>query len=212
MLFLDKITYHQSGRPIFYVDNNYPCLGAGVLFYTNMNDKIYFLMQQEDGNQKYTFCDLGGKTDIADSNIIETAVREVMEETNGVLFSKLIKDKFHSFFGLKPVFKDYMINFYKLFQECQPKYIYSNKSKYLILLVELKSDYLNCSILPKCNEVITPLRQEFGDIEIKTTLSRNIVWMELYHFGHLLKDKKMHIRLKDTHMYNAIDSLKKLIK
>jgi hypothetical protein len=67
-------------------------------------------------------------------------------------------------------------------------------------------------MLPKDNEVITPLRQEFGDVEINTTLSRNIVWMELYHFGCLLKDKKMHIRLKDTHMYNAIDKLKKLIK
>lgn len=209
MLFLDKITYHQSGRPIFYVDNSYPCLGSGVLFYIKHNGKIHFLMQKEDNNQKYSFCDLGGKTDISDSNIIETAVREVMEETNGVLFSKLFKTKYHKEFGLNPTFKDYMINFYRLFQDYQPKFIYSNKSKYLIMMVELNSEYIKHIMLPT-NEEVTILRQGFGDMELKNTLSRQIVWMELKHFGKLLKDKKMHIRLKDTQMYHTIDTLKHL--
>jgi hypothetical protein len=212
MLFLDKITYHQSGRPIFYIDDSSPCLGSGVLFYINHRNKIYFLMQKEDDNHKYSFCDLGGKTDILDSNIIETAVREVMEETNGILFSKLLKTKYQNDFGLRPIFKDYMINFYKMFQDYQPEFVYSNKSKYLIIMMEIKIDYIDSKLLPKNCEVITTLRQEFGDMEVKNTLSRQIVWMELYHFSRLLKDKKMHIRLKDTQMYHEIDKLKKKLQ
>jgi len=208
MLFLDKITYHQSGRPIFYVDNSNPCLGSGVLFYIKHNEKIYFLMQKEEGNQKYSFCDLGGKTDVSDSNIIETAIREVMEETNGVLFSKLFKLKYESQFGQKPIFKDYMVNFYKMFQDYQPNFIYSNKSKYLIILMEIKKDYINVKLLPKYNDQITSLRQEFGDVEVNNTLQRQIVWMELNCFSRMLKDKQMHIRLKDTHMYHEINKLK----
>ena len=166
-------------------------------------------MQKEDNNQKYSFCDLGGKTDISDSNIIETAVREVMEETNGVLFSKLFKTKYHKEFGLKPIFKDYMINFYRLFQDYQPKFIYSGKSKYLIMMVELNSEYIKHMMMPTTQDV-TILHQGFGDTELKNTLSRQIVWMELKYFGKLLKDKKMHIRLKDTQMYHTIDALKQI--
>ena len=169
-------------------------------------------MQKEDDNHKYSFCDLGGKTDILDSNIIETAVREVMEETNGILFSKLLKTKYQNDFGLRPIFKDYMINFYKMFQDYQPEFVYSNKSKYLIIMMEIKIDYIDSKLLPKNCEVITTLRQEFGDMEVKNTLSRQIVWMELYHFSRLLKDKKMHIRLKDTQMYHEIDKLKKKLQ
>ena len=210
MLFLDKITYHQSGRPVFYIDNSYPCLGSGVLFYVKHNNKTYFLMQQEDNNQKYSFCDLGGKTDTTDSNIIETAVREVMEETNGVLFSKLFKKKYHKEFGLNPVFKDYMINFYRLFQDFEPKFIYSNKSKYLIIIVELNAEYINTTMLPNYTKSLTILQEGFGDMELKTSLSRKIIWMELKHFESLLKNKKMHIRLKDTQMYHTVDTLKKI--
>lgn len=169
-------------------------------------------MQKEDSNQKYSFCDLGGKTDINDNNIIETAIREVMEETNGVLFNKLIKIKYHKEFGIKPIFKDHVVNFYRLFQDYQPNFIYSNKSKYLIMMLELTSNYINHSMLPKINENITILDQGFGNMELKNTLSRQIIWMELNHFNTLLKDKKMHIRLKDTQMYIAIDKLKSQIK
>lgn len=211
MLFLDKITYHQSGRPIFYVDNSYPCLGSGVLFYINHNNRIYFLMQKEQGNQKYSFCDLGGKTDIKDNNIIETAVREVMEETNGALFNNLFKKEYQKDFNLNPILEDYMVNFYKLFQDFEPKFIYSGKSKYLIMLIELNSDYINNNMLPKFNEQVTTLRHGFGDMELKNTLSRQIVWVELHYFSRLLKDKKMHIRLKDTKMYHTIDRLKNSI-
>lgn len=212
MLFLDKITYHQSGRPIFYVDDSYPCLGAGVLLYINHNNRIYFLMQKEDNNQKYCFCDLGGKTDTSDNNIIETAVREVMEETNGVLFSKLFKKQYQKMFDIRPSFDDYMANFYKLFQNIEPKFIYSGKSKYLIMMIKLDSEYISPIMLPKYNEQITTLRQGFGDAEEGNTLSRQIVWMELFHFSRLLKDKKMHIRLKDTQIYHMIDMLKKSLK
>lgn len=212
MLFLDKITYHQSGRPIFYIDDSYPCLGSGVLLYINYNNRIYFLMQKEDGNQKYKFCDLGGKTDVLDNNIIETAIREVMEETNGVLFSKLFKKQHLKNFEVKPSFKDYMHNFYKLFQDFEPKFIYSGKSKYLIMMVEINSEYITPTMLPKYNEHITIMSQGFGDMEEGNTLPRQIVWMELYQFSRLLKDKKMHIRLKDTQIYNAIDTLKKTLK
>lgn len=208
MLFLDKITYHQSGRPIFYVDKSYPCLGSGVLFYVKYNNNIYFLIQKEDNNQKYSFCDLGGKTDISDGNIIETAVREVMEETNGVLFSKLFRKKYHKEFGLNPTFKDYMINFYRLFKDYQPKFIYSNKSKYLIIMVELSAEYINHIMLPNKSDSLTILNEGFGNMEMGNTISRQIVWMELKQYASLLKDKKMHIRLKDTQMYHTIEMLK----
>ena len=169
-------------------------------------------MQKEDNNQKYTFCDLGGKTDVSDNNIIETAVREVMEETNGVLFSKLFKKQYQKSFGINASFNDYMTNFYKLFQDVEPKFIYSSKSKYLIMMIQLDPEYISPNMLPRYNENITTLRQGFGDVEEGNTLSRQIVWMELFQFSRLLKDKKMHIRLKDTHMYHVIDTLKKSIQ
>lgn len=205
MLFRDRISYHQSGRPIFYIDNDCPCLGSGVLFYVKHYNNIYFLIQQEDNNQKYSFCDLGGKTDIRDNNIIETAVREVMEETNGVLFTTLFNSSFNHSQGNE--FKDYMSNFYLVFQENSPRFIYSAKSKYLIILTELNSKMMEKSTLPKHYQKITPLRQEFGDKETNNNMPRQIVWMEMNYFTQLLKNKKMHIRLKDTKMYKELEYL-----
>lgn len=208
MLFLEQISYHQSGRPIFYVDDSCPCLGGGIMFYTRCNDKTYFLLQQEEGNHKYVFCDLGGKTDISDSNIIETAVREVMEETNGVLFQQLLKPSCHHLFCMNSKFEDYMANLYRLFQDHPPHFIYSSKSKYLIVLVEIDAKYISKQVLPKHNDKILSLKNQFGSMELKNTLQRQIVWMDLDNFRSLLKDKKMHIRLKDTKVYQYIDVLR----
>lgn len=208
MLFLDNVTYHNSGRPIFYINDGCQCLGSGVIFYVKYSGKIYFLLQEEPNNNKYKFCDLGGKTDIKDNNIIETAVREVMEETNGDLFNKLFKSGTSLNDSAVPDLKDYMIKFYKIFQESPPRFVYSAKSKYLIILVELNINNISQNILPSRVLPVTPLKKEFGEIEIKTTLQRQIVWMDLNHFSQLLRDKKMHIRLKDTLMYKEIENLK----
>lgn len=208
MIFLEQVSYHQSGRPIFYVDDKCPCLGSGVLFYVALGGHVYFLMQQEIGQKKYSFCDLGGKTDKVDSNIIETAIREVMEETNGVLFQQLFESSPEMPFSSSPKLRDHMANFFRLFSKQKPHFIYNRKSKYLLALMELDPKYLKAASLPKHN-TITVLHQQFGDKEYECNIPRHIIWMNLSYFSTLLKDKKMHIRLKDTKMYQYLNVLQK---
>ena len=66
----------------------YPVKAGGVIF--KYND-LYLLQQNTDekytGNPKkfYSWCDFGGKVEKEDTNILETIIRELKEETNDIL-------------------------------------------------------------------------------------------------------------------------------
>ena len=63
----------------------YPCKAAGIMPYTIINNEIYFLFQLPN-NKKPLYTDFGGKRELFDSSIIQTAAREFSEETNGCFF------------------------------------------------------------------------------------------------------------------------------
>jgi len=78
-------------RPTFYWNgqSQKPIRAGGLLLYKIINKKIYFLMLKKSSN-KY-FEDFGGKTDKQDKNILDTIIREVLEETNKVINKNEIK-------------------------------------------------------------------------------------------------------------------------
>lgn len=167
---------------------------------------------QEEKNKKYKFSDLGGKTDINDTTIIETAVREVMEETNTGLFSKLFKPEYNEEFKLdsEPTVEVYMENFSKLFTEHKPKLIYKYNCKYITMMTELDTKYINSNMLPNIDNDVTIIL-EFGEKEDGTELYRNIVWIEMEYFKQLLdygETDDVHTRLKTRYIHKIIESSK----
>jgi 8-oxo-dGTP pyrophosphatase MutT (NUDIX family) len=71
----------MAPRPTFVYKGN-PVRAAGILLYTRVNGDNWYLLRKAKGKWQ----DTGGKTDVNDTNIIDTAVREATEETNGRLF------------------------------------------------------------------------------------------------------------------------------
>ena len=88
----------KRGRPTFYYKNNpdNQIRAAGLIFYRVTSDKkdIEYLMINWNG--KYE--DFGGKTDREDECYQDTALRETIEESNGILnlyrtFDPVMKNK-----------------------------------------------------------------------------------------------------------------------
>ena len=73
----------MTDRPTFEYNGN-PVRAAGILVYTYTNNKCLRLFRNINSRLE----DIGGKTDAADKNEIDTAVREAVEETGGKLFDK----------------------------------------------------------------------------------------------------------------------------
>lgn len=71
----------MAPRPTFTYKGN-PVRAAGILLYTRVGGQNWYLLRKAKGKWQ----DMGGKTDINDTDIVDTAVREATEETNGRLF------------------------------------------------------------------------------------------------------------------------------
>lgn len=114
-----------AGRPTFYFKNNFnlPIRAAGVLPFKREGDTIKFLMI----NRRNRYEDFGGKTDIQDLCIEETAVREAYEESNGIFSKELIIRQLY----------------YTVLSKT--KVAYSKISKYIVFFVEITDDY-DCDI------------------------------------------------------------------
>lgn len=115
-------------RPTFYTNEGLPIRAGGILCYVvdnktkNSIKKKYWLFRLQ--NNKFT--DTGGKTDIKDKNIIDTAIRETVEETNGHLFSHK-----HDFEQCTKILK-------KIFKIQQPEPLYIQNCKYVLYPIQLK--------------------------------------------------------------------------
>lgn len=72
----------MAPRPTFSYQGQ-PVRAAGILLYTYVNGQKWFLFRKAKGKWQ----DMGGKTDVQDTSIVDTAIREATEETNGKLFS-----------------------------------------------------------------------------------------------------------------------------
>jgi hypothetical protein len=78
----------RDNRPTFY-HNDAPVRAAGVLFWRRVNNKIDLLLIENSWTKNFE--DIGGKTDIVDTNYVDTIAREVEEETNGIIKASYIK-------------------------------------------------------------------------------------------------------------------------
>ena len=208
MLSVTLVTHRKGKSSIDNIRNYGPCSAIGMIFYVKHNDTVYFVMQQQN-NKKYKFTDLGGKIDKTDKTVIDAAQREVMEETNGMLFNKLFKPEFNKEFILKPnpKAKEYTLNFNRLLNENKPIFSYKSNSKYLCILIELNIDYIKEDILPNKELTLIP---GFGDYEDGDKIKRDIIWININNFSKLLNKKgdDLHVRLQTHEMKSLIDSLK----
>ena len=66
-------------------EGNMEVKAAGILFFVRRGGRISLLMRRERGRWSETG---GGKVESVDKDILDTAVRECVEETNGRLFDK----------------------------------------------------------------------------------------------------------------------------
>jgi hypothetical protein len=118
----------MSDRPTFEY-NGLPVRAAGILVYTYKGHQTLRLFR----NIKGRFEDIGGKTDRNDTNEIETAVRECVEETHGKLF-----DARHTPEECANILRDLIAT------ECQTEY--NPKSKYLLFKLNVHPDILELSM------------------------------------------------------------------
>lgn len=77
-------------RKIFYYndDDTKPICAGGLVLYKFVNDKLELLLIDK---KKYE--DIGGKIEKTDNGIYETIMREVDEETNGIIKGDTIKNR-----------------------------------------------------------------------------------------------------------------------
>ena len=89
---LSPVGKDHRGRKVFFYENkrHQPVRAAGVLFfYLGTDGKPVYLLQQQLEKGMLQYFDFGGKIEDGDKSIEELVVRELTEETNG-LISKII--------------------------------------------------------------------------------------------------------------------------
>ncbi len=143
---------NKDKRPTFYTDKGQPIRAAGILCYVydkEKNKKIWLFRKQSN---KYS--DTGGKTDHVDSDPLQTAIRETVEETNGHLFSKN-----HNFETCTKILV-------REIKKQKPKPIYVEGCKYLIIPFRLRFKNFKLSL------------DRFGKIEIHDHMKHSYHWLE----------------------------------
>jgi len=113
-----------ADRPTFEYNGN-PVRAAGILIYTFQGHRVLRLFRNINGR----FEDIGGKTDNDDTNEVETAVRECVEETHGKLF-----DACHTPQECANILRDLIAT------NCETEY--NKKSKYLLFKLQVHHSIL----------------------------------------------------------------------
>lgn len=143
----------HNERPTFYTDKGQPIRAAGILCYVihKNNNKLKKIWLFRNQNNYYS--DTGGKTDKEDKSIIDTAIRETVEETNGHLFSHK-----HDFQTCRKILVDE-------FKKQKPKPLYVDNCKYLVFPLKLmyKNKYLSL--------------KRFGKKELHDNLEHSYKWL-----------------------------------
>lgn len=106
-------------RPTFYYENQ-PVRAAGMLF---QHGDTYLLRRC-----KGKWSDIGGKTDAKDNCILDTMVREVVEETNGQLFGN-------------DTFEEASKKLFAYLETAEFEVRYAKRSKYLLFIVQVGSGF-----------------------------------------------------------------------
>jgi len=169
-------------RPTFYIGSTTNSVrAAGILFFhisINNEKSLLFINNQK----KSVLEDLGGKTDALDKNLFDTAIRETIEESNGIFTRKFLIEKL----GIER--RKYK-NTIKPKQLANKLYCYSKHGKYCLFLIKL-DDKINCD--------------EFGLTETHTGNDRTLEWISFNDFVD--KKFKIHPRLT-SNMKNNIKRL-----
>ena len=153
----------MTKRPTFYYDNK-PVRAGGILFYVNDNGNRMYLLRK--GNKHWG--DIGGKTDVGDNNILDTIIREVVEETN----SKLL-DPCHTTTGATVALQELL--------EVTPNLdmYYGSISKYLLLVCEVPIEIMKL-----------PMKR-FGLEETTCVMKHYFHWTR-----DIRRDDRLHPRLR----------------
>jgi len=149
-------------RPTFYY-NNKPVRACGILF---RKGDTYLLRRC-----KGKWSDVGGKTDAKDCCLLDTMVREAVEETNGQLFGN-------------DTLEDASIKLFAYLETAEFEVKYGKRSKYLLFVVEVDSEF----------DMST---ERFGDMEKQCfgtdKMKHEYQWLPLSKL-------KLHYRLKELNL------------
>ena len=121
---------NDNTRPTFEY-NSQPVRAAGILITTIEHGKTYYLLRS---THKGKWSDIGGKTDIRDTDIISTIVREAVEETNHKLLSP-----YHTY---KQAYE--MLNV--LLRNEEFEIFYCPRAKYILIKVMFDTSVKNLSM------------------------------------------------------------------
>jgi hypothetical protein len=178
-------------RPTFYFNDNpdQPVRAGGLVFYVKTKKGPKILMAR----CQHTWSDLGGKTDVRDTTITDTIVREFNEESNCMLYSqKRIKSK-PQVLEVLPLANEWL----KTYLEEQPVHSYYIAScKYVLYVVELPKSYLNKTW------------DMFDRREYYESITRKVDWLNEPGLMNLIEKKKMHCRLPKSTLMEMIEQMK----
>lgn len=105
-------TYTMSNRAFFNFTNNRQVTAAGVLIHDAENDRYLLQYMPKTGR----FDDFGGKVEWEDDTVLHTILRELYEETNGLMCNKSNPIKFRN-----------------------AKFHYIKNSKYLLVVIDSRN-------------------------------------------------------------------------
>lgn len=105
---------NNKDRPIFYYNNDITkeIKAGGIIFYRVNRKNIEFFLIKTEWRKQYE--DFGGKTDIKDKDIWETACREADEESNGIFKKKDLYKYIKNQIGLYTIKSKYIFFFYEI--------------------------------------------------------------------------------------------------
>jgi hypothetical protein len=162
----NKKIFDSYGKRYFKIGTKWYC-SAGILFWRHTNDnttKQYLIMHTDNINKKYNTEEFGGKSNSkVDFKIRDVAIRETMEESNG-LFGKQNNNSTKTYIEIMQNGTQYLEN-----------YIHNNKNTHIIFNAANKYVTYTIEFPPMFNI------QNIGEYEINDDdvlpVKRRFVWM-----------------------------------
>lgn len=173
----------EHKRKIHYVGKyNRPCTASGIIFYTDIDNYYYYLLQRNHKTGFYE--DFGGKAEWSDKSPFQTAVREAVEETNASIFSGTYDTKSKYISAKKKEAWNYHHNYIKNKERCYLMYV--PDSKYTLYLIYIP---------PELAVKLVPNR--FGMFEFEENNRRDVFGVTEQRLIELICTGKCNPRLRN---------------
>lgn len=125
--FKNMFSYRINNKERIFTYNGYDILASGILLHTVIDYKDYFLLRKDNSKRNQNnWSDLGGKVNKDDTTIFDTISREIIEETDSLIYNILDIDKKNE------RLKEWLFN-------SNPILIYNQNSKYLLLKIRINN-------------------------------------------------------------------------